>query len=297
MKAIQGGQAKNDTIDSQKIAALRRGGMLPQAPVSPAQMRATRDLLRRRTHLMRQRAERLSHVQHTHSPANRSEIGKNIAYKANRPGVAERVADPAVQKPMAVDLSRITYDDERLQDLALSLLQTATHHDAQTLYLRPTVPGIGKILSLVWLYAMHRLDRLPRVQDFASDGRLVKCRQESGGTRLGTSGKQIGHAPRKWAFSEAAPLFLRHNPQGQKLLAHLEKTHDKGNALSILAPQLGRAVYCRLQRKVAFAREMCLQPSESSAGEPGAERDSQGMRRKRARSRADGLRLCTPRGA
>jgi transposase len=33
MKAIHGGKAKHDTIDSQKIAALRRGGMLPQAYV------------------------------------------------------------------------------------------------------------------------------------------------------------------------------------------------------------------------------------------------------------------------
>ena len=31
MKAIHGGKAKNDQIDSQKMAALLRGGMLPQA--------------------------------------------------------------------------------------------------------------------------------------------------------------------------------------------------------------------------------------------------------------------------
>jgi hypothetical protein len=49
MKAIHGGKAKNDKIDSQKIAALLRGGMLPQAYVYPAEMRATRDLLRRLT--------------------------------------------------------------------------------------------------------------------------------------------------------------------------------------------------------------------------------------------------------
>jgi hypothetical protein len=29
MKAIHGGQAKNDTIDAQEITALLRGGMLP----------------------------------------------------------------------------------------------------------------------------------------------------------------------------------------------------------------------------------------------------------------------------
>jgi hypothetical protein len=57
MKAIHGGKAKNDQIDSAQIAMLLRGGMLPQASVYPAQMRATRALLRRRTHLMRKRAE------------------------------------------------------------------------------------------------------------------------------------------------------------------------------------------------------------------------------------------------
>jgi hypothetical protein len=81
MKAIHGGKAKHDKIDSQKIAALLRGGMLPQADVYPAQMRATRDLLRRRTHLMRKRAELLAHVQNTNHQYNLPEIGKKIAYK------------------------------------------------------------------------------------------------------------------------------------------------------------------------------------------------------------------------
>ena len=47
MKAIHGGKAKNDKIDSHKIAVLLRGGLLPQAYVYPAAMRATRDLIRR----------------------------------------------------------------------------------------------------------------------------------------------------------------------------------------------------------------------------------------------------------
>ena len=48
MKAIHAAKAKNDKIDSQKIAALVRGELLPQAYVYPAAMRSTRDLLRRR---------------------------------------------------------------------------------------------------------------------------------------------------------------------------------------------------------------------------------------------------------
>ena len=67
MKAIHGGKAKNDKIDAHKIAVLLRGGMLPMAYVYPAEMRATRDLLRRRCHLMRKRAELLAHIQNTNS--------------------------------------------------------------------------------------------------------------------------------------------------------------------------------------------------------------------------------------
>jgi transposase len=78
-KASHGGKAKHDKSDAHKIAVLLRGGMLPQAYVYPAAMRATRDLLRRRRHLMRKRAELLAHVQHTNSQYNLPEIGKKIA--------------------------------------------------------------------------------------------------------------------------------------------------------------------------------------------------------------------------
>ena len=99
---------------------------------------------------------------------------------------------------------------------------------------------------------IHDIDRFPRVQEFASSCRLVMCAKESAGKRSGTSGSKIGNAHLKWAFSEAAVLFLRDNPPGQKFLARLEKKHSKGKASTILAHQLSRAVYDMLKRKTAF---------------------------------------------
>ena len=116
MKAIHGGKAQNDKLDAQKIAVLLRGGLLPQAYVYPAAMRATRDLLWRRMHLAHTRGELLAHVQKTNSQDNLPAIGKNIAYQANRDGVADRFADPAVHKRIAVDLSRIDDDAHLLRD-------------------------------------------------------------------------------------------------------------------------------------------------------------------------------------
>jgi transposase len=216
MQAIHGGKANNDQIDSQTSAGLLRGGMLPQASVYPAEMRATRDLLRRRLPLTRQRAELLAHIQHTHSQYNLPEIGKKLASKGKRDGVAERFLEPAVPKSVAVDLALIDHDDRLLSDGELTLVQTAKQHHAPALYRRQAVPGIGKIWRLVLLYEMHALTRFPRGQDLVSYCRLVKCAKESAGKRYGTAGPKIGNAYLTWAFSAAAVLCLRHNPAGQK---------------------------------------------------------------------------------
>jgi transposase len=277
MTAIDGGKAQHDQLASHKIAALLRGGMLPQASVYPAAMRAPRDLLRRRPHLRRQRAALLAQVHTTKSQSNLPELGKKLAYKANRDGVAERFAAAAVQKTIEVALALLTDDDARLKALERSRRKTAKPHAANTLSRLQTVPGMGKMRSRVRLDEIPRIDRFPRVQAFASDARLVKGRTESGGNRLGTSGNRIGHAHLQWAVSEAAPLVLRSNPQGQKLLGRLEKNHDTGKALSMLAPTLGRAVYCMRKRQVAFDLEMFRQTAGSRAGAPGASLDSCGM--------------------
>ena len=97
-----------------------------------------------------------------------------------------------MHKSLDLDLALITYDDQLLNDVARSMVKTAKHHDAHTLYLLQTVPGIGKILSLVLLYAMHDMARFPTVQDVVAYCRLVKCAKESAGKRVGTAGKKIG---------------------------------------------------------------------------------------------------------
>ena len=259
MKAIHGGKAKNDRIDSRKIAALMRGGTFPMAYVYPAKMRATRDLLRRRNHLTRKRAELLSHVQNTNSQYNMEPFESNISYKRNRTGVAEQFIDPDVRVSMEADLELIAHLDELKNRLELHIVRNAKNHDPQALYRLRSIPGIGPIISLVILYEIGDVNRFPRVQDFASYARLVKCAKESAGKRSGTSGSKIGNAHLKWAFSEAAVLFLRGNPEGMKFKKRLEKKHGKAKSLSILSHKIGRAVYYILKRDQAFNMEKFLQ--------------------------------------
>ena len=173
-------------------------------------------------------------------------------------------------------------------------MPTATQHDAQTLYRLQSVPGIGKILRVVRLYAMHDITRFPRVQDVVSSCRLVKCAKESAGKRYGTAGTTIGHASLKWAFSEAAVFFLRNNPAGQKYLARLEKKHGKGKALTVLAHTLARAVYDMLKRDVVFDIDLFLQSEGRGAGEPAVSRGHDGRAWQPCSARMHPLRRRTP---
>ena len=258
MKAIHGGKAKNDKIDSRKIAVLLRGGMIPQSYVYPAKMRATRDLLRRRNHLMRKRAELYAHIQNTRSQYNLSDPLGRIAKPENREGVAERFEDPSVRNMIAADFAVIAAYDPILAKMERDIIQSAKHHDPVSHALLNTIPGVGRILSLVILYEIENIKRFPTVQDFASYCRLVKCAKESNGKKYGSGGKKIGNAHLKWAFSEAAVLFLKGNEPGKKYLNRIANKHGKGKALSILAHKMGRAVYFMLKNKKPFDQDTFL---------------------------------------
>jgi hypothetical protein len=204
MNASHGGQAKNDTLDAQKMAVLLRGGMLPQASGSPAARRAPRDRLRRRLHLTRNRAALLTHGQQTNGPYNLPALGPKIAYQANRPGGAARVPDPAVRKRVAGALALLDCYAQVLREVEWTIGQTAKQHDAQTFYRRQAVPGSGKMLSLVLRDESHDSRRFPRVQAFVASCRRVTCAQASAGKRYGSAGTKIGHASLQWACSDAA---------------------------------------------------------------------------------------------
>jgi hypothetical protein len=229
-QALPGGKATNAKSDAHQRATRLRGGRLPQAYVSPAQRRAPRALLRRRLPLAHTRAELLAHGHHTNRPYTLPAIGKKIASKATREGVAERCAEAAVPKSIEVALALLPYDEAWLREVALPIVHTARHHDAHPLQRWPTVPGIGKILSLGLLDAIPEVHRFPRGQEVVSSCRLVQWAREAAGKRSGTSGAKLGQAHLTGAFSEAAVLFLRAHPAAQTYLARWEKKHAKGQA-------------------------------------------------------------------
>ena len=252
MKAIHGGKTKNDKIDALKIAKLLKGGNFPLAYVYPQQMRATRDLLRRRTYLVRIRSEVQGHIKLTNYQYNLPCFEKKLERKSNREGIEERFTDAAVRKNVQTDLVVMDELSELIKALENYIVKHAKGYDPRTYFRLQSVPGIGKVLALVMLYEVQDITRFPSVQSFCSYARLVKCPKESAGKRYGFSGAKIGNAHLKWAFSEATALFMRESDRAKAFVEKKAKKHGKGKAMSILAHKLGRAVYFMWRRNDAF---------------------------------------------
>jgi len=132
------------------------------------------------------------------------------------------------------------------------IIRAARGHDHHAFALLKSVHGIGDIIGLTLLYEIHEIQRFSSLGGFLSYCRLIKCEKTSNGKKKGTGKRKQGNRHLKWAFSEAAALFLRANPAGQKLHSRLVKKHGKAKALGILAAKLARSVYYMLHLNTPF---------------------------------------------
>jgi transposase len=254
MRLIHGAKAKNDKIDAHKIARLLRGGNFPLSYVYPKGMRETRDLLRRRSFLVRQRAGLMTHIQILNSQYNLPPLPKKLSCAANRAemDIPARFSDPSVQRSAAADLAVIDCLDEQIAGLELYLTRSAKVDDVQTYHRLRTIPGVGPVLGLVLLYEIHDIRRFTSAGQLLSYARLVRCCHESDGKVVGSGGHKIGNGHLRWALGEAACLFLRSSERAKRWKDKQVKKRGEGKALAVLAARLARAVYHLWRKGEAF---------------------------------------------
>src|SRR5262249_3725221 len=103
------GQGQERPHRRRKIARLLRAGTFPVAYAYPQGMRETRDLVRRRTYLVRKRAELMTHLQILNSQYNLAPFPTKRAFAADRAerDIAQRFAGPSVRKSAAADVALI----------------------------------------------------------------------------------------------------------------------------------------------------------------------------------------------
>jgi transposase len=121
---------------------------------------------------MRRRSGLLGHVQLVNQQSNLDPFEKMLQYACNR-DVLDRFEQGSTPQNVEADLQLIGHYDQLLKQLESNLLREAKLQDPQASFLLQTIPGVGKILSLVLLYKIHTIDRFASVGDFLSYARLV----------------------------------------------------------------------------------------------------------------------------
>ena len=261
MKAIHGGKAKNDKIDSHKIASLaaRRhaaaglrlpGGDAVDARSAPSAAASGAEA----------RPAPGAHSEHARpvQPARPSGDGSPIPPIAT--GVARAFPDPSVRKSIdGRPRARRRSTTRSITDLELTIVREAKRHDADAFH-------------RLALGAGHRQGpgaddpvRDPRHHALRSRPGVCLLRAAGQSARSSRAARRSAPAARRWGTSISSgrspkrPCCSCAIPKdGKKLLATIEKKHGKGKALSILAHKIGRAVFYMLSRGTVFSMEKFL---------------------------------------
>ncbi len=204
MKAIHGGKVKNDKIDSQKMAALFRGAMLPMAYVYSQGMRSIRVFSAAScTWLFRSRSSRRKSRTPTPSTIFLPSRSASLAGPTYNLPILEYVSPIPRSASMSRSMLRLWVLFRPILTIERQINAQVPEHDSVAMRLLRIIPEIGKILALVILYEIHHIGRFPKVANFISYARLVKCLHESA-----CNSAKIGNVHLKWHFSEVACLFI-----------------------------------------------------------------------------------------
>jgi transposase len=258
MKWIHGAKAKNDRIDSEKIARITIGGNLPMAYAHPKELRATRDLLRRRSRMVSMRSGMMSHIKTLNAQANMPSLGNATKSRDKRAAIASLFDDPDMAMSAEVDAVTAEFYDSVIIQIERHVERRTKEHHPKELALLMTIPGVGRILALTILLEIHDIGRFPSRQSFASYARLITAAHMSNGKKAGSAGHKIGNPYLKWAFGEIAMRAPRWSVGINGLLQKLQRKRGVGSGLSILSHKFGRAVYFMLSRGTVFDEEKFL---------------------------------------
>lgn len=205
-KRRMGLSKKTDQLDARGLAILLRNGTLPEVWIPPRELRDQRELLRLRIFLVHLRTRVKNRIHGTLARHNVQIPGADLFGVAARLELGRRLPELPLHSREAVEQELVTLDFLEMQiESAEHQLEAIMKVSAEADLLK-TLPCVGKILSMVMMLEIGRVDRFPTAAHLASYAGLVPRVYSSGGhTRMG---QVCGNVNRnlKWAFVETGNL-------------------------------------------------------------------------------------------
>ena len=259
LAAITAAKVKTDKRDAFALAKLLRMDAIPKAFIYPQQMRAPRDLLRRRSHVVRKRADEYGAIRRTLLRYGILEHTRHSTQSLDEHGLESLFDHPMLKIHARHQIERIELYTKQIGQIEAELLADAWTRP-QYRHLQ-TLPGVSLMLGLTILYETGPISRFANARRYSSYCRVISgVSQSSGVTRSRGRQSKQGNPYLKWAFNQAAVHAVRHYPAVRKCFdRHLSRHAGRaGKVISYntIAHKIAVAAFHVLRDGVKYKEEL-----------------------------------------
>ena len=250
IKQYEGLKQIDDRRSSLWLANLLRLNILPTGYIYPKEERPTRDLLRKRLHLVRHRTSHVLSVKNILARNLGVRMKSEEVKKLNPSEIKILFPDPEMRVAVAASVGLIAHLQNEIKEIEAMITRKLKIRKEFIKLL--TTPGIGQILGLTIMLEVGHIDRFPTVGDYSSYCRCVRSIRTSNGKITGYGNRKSGNKYLSWAYVEAANYARRFH---EAVRSYYEKKLARTNrivAIKAVSHKLARASYYVMRDNVDY---------------------------------------------
>lgn len=241
----------NDLTDAEFISTLARLDILPTGYIYPKEERPVRDLLRRRTLLVKQRtAIRLS-LQNMYM----RQAALSLNWLKIRKMPVEQRSEVLNDQDYLLFITQTQIDlieqldihIKQYEDKALTMAELKPEYE-----LLLTMPGVGMILGLTIMLETGEIGRFDHVGNFTSYCRCVRANKISNGKVKGRNNGKNGNPHLAWALVEVVHHAICCCPKARQFYDRKKSKRNGALATKALAAKWSKAAYYIMKRQQPF---------------------------------------------
>lgn len=256
IKKYEGLKYSGDFADAAYLAHLLRLGLLPEGYIYPRELRAVRDLARKRMQLVRYRTAQILSIENILIRETGARMSSARIKSMTTEAVEALGFIPDVT--MAMESNRVVSQALQQQIEMLEKRLEAQVKLQPGYQLVKTIPGIGQVLATTIMLETGTITRFSEVGNFSSYCRCVDSLHESNGKKKGSGNTKNGNKYLSWAFMEAANFALRYCPEAKRFYERKKNHTNRIVALKSVAHKLARACYYILREQKPFDVKRCF---------------------------------------
>jgi transposase len=253
IKQYEGLKYADDRHDAFWLAHLLALGILPEGYIYPKKDRPVRDLLRKRSFLVKQRTTLILSLKSLVERQTSLRLDRTEMKTLEPSDLELLLADEHLVLSAQTNLSTISFLTHQITMIEKAVIKKVKLREAFKSL--KTVPGIGDILALTIMLEVGDISRFPTVGDFVSYARCAPTDRLSDGKSKGQGNAKNGNRHLGWAFIEASYFarrwYAKFNRYYQRKAA---KTHQFVAAKAI-SNKLARVCYYVMRDRVPYRED------------------------------------------